>query len=234
MRERGSSPSRRGLLKGTVAATAAASLANLAVADQADAELLTMGSELEALWVEEQEFSAQAERLNKVGERLRPEPSAALLAYDNEGEPLFHFRAGAYRPNPPVLAHVQDCERAWRVTGFREGPCPEAALLVDLEAWNSGGARAHEACGAAAAERELERAAAACCVLVKRIVHMPARTAAGLAVKLRALTIARTDGPEDDYIGEVITSPEDYTTDQRMAFSVLRDALAILGVGATQ
>lgn len=227
------SPSRRGILKGAVAGAVMAGLGGAtAAANAADAELLAMGRELEALWARERELVDEAARLDEVAHRARPAPSAALLAYENEGEPLFQFRAGAYRLNTHVMVRFHDYERAWRITGFREGPCPEADLLADLTTWKGEGKLAREACGATAAGREVERAAAACGELAGRIVNMQAKTPAGLAMKLRALTICRADDPEDDWIGEVITSPG-YSTDERMAFSVLRDALAILGMGAT-
>ncbi|MFS8037718.1 hypothetical protein ACI7BZ_12290 [Xanthobacter sp. AM11] len=228
---------RRALLKatgalGTIAALAVpvAVLPKAEAAEMADAELLAMGRELEARWARERELVTAAAKLDEVAHRDRPAPSAALLAYNNEGAPLFQFRAGAYRLNTHVMVRFHDYERAWRITGFRESPCPEADLLADLATWKGEGKLAREACGATAAGREVERAAAACGELAGRIVDMQAKTPAGLAVKLRALTICRADDPEDDWIGEVITSPG-YSTDERMAFSVLRDALTILGVG---
>lgn len=231
-------PTRRAVLKatgalGTIAALAVpvAVLPKAEAAETPDAEILAMGRELEALWAQEQVASEELDRLSDLADELRPAPSAALLAYENEGQPLFRFEAGAYRLDGPVHARVRDYERAWRVTGFHEGPCPEAAIVAELAAWRDQGRQTRATCGATAAGQELERLAATSGDLCRRIVTMPARTAAGLAVKLRALTICRADGPEDDYIGEVITSAEGYTTDERMAFSTLRDALAILGVG---
>lgn len=231
MRER-SSTSRRGSLKGAVAATATASVAKIAVADQADTELLTLGRELEVLWSREQAAIEEADRLANIAERMSPAPDAVLLAYHHEGVPLFHFEAGAYRINRAVFAHVKDLEHVWRVCGFCEGPCPEADLLPRLAIWRAGRNKAWEANGTFAADEERERLSEVRTALCNRIVLMRANTVVGVAAKLRALAISRGDEADDDYIGNVITSPG-FSTVERMAFSTLRDALAILGVGGS-
>lgn len=232
MRERRSSPSRRGIPKGAVVASAAGSLAKMAAADQADANLLALGRELEAAWSKEQAAIEEADRLANVAECMREAPADVLLAYHRDGVPLFHFEAGAYRINLAVFAHVKDLERVWRVCGFREGPCPEAALLPYLATWRAGRDKAWEASGTFAADEERERLSEVRADLCNRIVAMRAGTVAGIAVKLRALAITRGDGPDDDWIGDVVTSPG-FSTAERAAFSTLRDALAILGVGGS-
>jgi hypothetical protein len=229
MREPRSSPSRRGIPKGVVADALAANFACAPVANQADADLLALGHELEVAWSKEQAAVEEADRLANVAERIREAPADVLLAYHRDGVPLFRFEAGVYRINLAVFAHVRDMERVWRVCGFREGPCPEAELLPHLATWKAGRDKAWEASGTFAADEERERLSEVRTGLCNRIVAMRAGTVAGIAVKLRALSIVRGDGPDDDWIGDVVTSPG-FSTAERAAFSTLRDALAILGV----
>ncbi|MFG1278238.1 hypothetical protein [Xanthobacter autotrophicus] len=232
MHERTSLPSRRGLLKGAVAATAAA--ANFApsfAAEQCDAELMAMGRELEALRTRERAMYAEEERLAAIATQIRPPPSPALLAYHGEGKPLFRRTdTGAWITDHKVLAQIRDHAHAWRVTGFCEGECHEAELLDHLEKWREAGHQARHVSGASAAAQVWEKASEACHELCKRIVITPATTAGGIRVKLTALHDCCGDDVAEEWIAAVISGPG-YTADERMVFSVFRDALAILGVG---
>lgn len=230
---------RRAVLKatgalGTIAALAVpvAVLPKAEAAEPADADLLAMGRELERAMAHERATSAEESRLAAVAKRIRPAPAPALLSYEHEGTPLMRrLDVGGWILVSAVLAYVHEVARLWRVTGFCEGECPEAELLDHLKSWHEGGRQAHKITGAAAAAQVWEEATEACHKLCKRIVVTPATTAEGVRVKLMALHHCCGDDVAEEWIADVIADP-DNTTDERVVFSVFRDALRILGVGA--
>lgn len=239
MRERGSSPSRRGLLKGAVAATAAASLANLAAADQADAELLAMGRELEALEAQERIADDASDRLYEEASRTCPAPSAALLAYSWRGEPLFRASGEGYRLNSEPYGALMQRSVSWRDMGASGDHHPEAPLIADLKRWEDGRRTACDANGCTAAMKELDRLALIGHALCVNIATTPATTPAGLRVKLQALAHCHRGEPGDgaEWISEVINNNpvcgRGFTTDERLVFSVVRDVGAVLTTGAS-
>lgn len=157
MRERGSSPSPRGLLKGAVAATAAASLANLAAADQADAELIAMGRELEALEAQERIADDASDRLYEEAARTCPAPSAALLAYSWRGDLLFRASGEGYRLNSEPYGALMQRSVSWRDMGASGDHYPEALLIADLKRWEDGRRAACDANGCAVVMADLDR-----------------------------------------------------------------------------
>ncbi|QRG07930.1 twin-arginine translocation signal domain-containing protein [Xanthobacter dioxanivorans] len=239
MRERGSSPSRRGLLKGAAAAVAAAALANLAAADQADAELLAMGRELEALEAQERAADELSDRLYEEAARTCPAPSAALLAYSWRGEPLFRASGEGYRLNSEPYGALLQRARGWQDMGVSGGHYPEAPLIADLKRWEDGRRAACDANGCAAVMAEMDRLARAGTALCSRIAATPAATLDGMRVKLQALAYCHRGEPGDkgEWITEVINNTPPYgrgfTTDERLVYSVFHDVCGLLVAGAT-
>ncbi|MFG1270959.1 twin-arginine translocation signal domain-containing protein [Xanthobacter flavus] len=239
MRERGSSPSRRGLLKGAAAATVAASLANLAAADHADAELIAMGRELEALEAQERAADELSDRLYEEAARTCPAPSAALLAYSWRGEPLFRATGTGYRLNSDPYGALLDRQRIWRDTGASGDHYPEEPLIADLKRWEDGRRAACDANGCAAAMADLDRIGRAGTSLCNRIAKTPAKTLDGVRVKLQALAHCHRGDPGDpgEWIAEVIDNNPPYgrgfTTDERLVYSVFRDVCGLLVAGTT-
>lgn len=220
---------------GTIAALAVpvVLLPKAEAAEHPDAELIALGRELERAMAHERATSAEESRLAAVARRIRPAPAPALLSYEYEGAPLMRgLDVGGWILVPAVVAYVHEVARLWRVTGFCEGECPEAELLDHLERWHEGGRQARKITGAAAAAQVWEEATEACHKLCKRIVVTPATTAECVRVKLMALHHCCGEDVAEDWIADVIASPG-YTTDERLVFSVFRDALRILGGGAT-
>lgn len=231
---------RRDLLKatgalGTIAALAApiAILPKAEAAEMADAELLAMGRELEAMWVRERELVAEGKRLGALANEMRPAPEPVLLAYEHDGRFLMErLENGSYWANVGIQNEAADIERCWRVLGFREGPCPEAEVLAALERWKAGGREADDRVGVTASEDEFDRVTDAIGALCDRIIAQPARSMAGLKVKLRALDWCYPDTSHHTALEET-RDDEQGITSPRLIASTLIDALAILTTGAT-
>lgn len=234
------SPSRRGILKGAVAGAVVAGLGGTAApANAADAELLAMGRELEALEAQERAADELSDRLYDEATRACPAPSAALLAYSWRGQPLFLSSGEGYRlnsePYGALLQRVQFC----RDQGASGDHYPEALLIADLKRWEDGRRAACDANGFTAAMKELDRLALIGHTLCVNIATTPATTPAGLRVKLQALAHCHRGEPGDgaEWISEVIKNNpvcgRGFTTDERLVFSVFRDVGAVLKVGAT-
>lgn len=234
------STTRRALIKagaalGTVAALAVpvAILPKAEAGEHPDAALLAMGCRLEALWARENELVAEEKRLVDLAEQIRPAPAPELLAYERDGRRLLEQRKGGfYWPRLDVLDEVKDIERCWRVLGFREGPCHEGDVLAALERWRAGGKEARRITGAEAADAEFQRVTAEAGDLCVDIIEAPAKTIAGLMVKMRAL--------EWCYAGESYTAAlqemaedENSNTSECLVASALHDALVILSTGGS-
>ena len=236
MRER-SSTSRRGSLKGAVAATAAASLANFATANQADAELIAMGRELEALEAQLQAADDASDRLYDEATRACPAPSAALLAYSWRGEPLFRTSGEGYRLNGEPYGALVQRSVFWGDMGASGDHYPEAPLIADLKRWEDGRRAACDANGCAAVMAEMDRLARAGTALCNRIAATPAATLAGVRVKIHALAHCHQGEPghKGEWIAEVINNNplggRGFTTDERLVYSVFRDVCAVLVAG---
>jgi hypothetical protein len=238
MVERSYSPSRRRVIKGAVAGMVAANFATVAVADQADAALLAMGRELAALAAQEQAADAASDRLHEAAKRSCPAPSATLLAYAYQGEPLFRSLGDGYTLNTGPYGYLLKRWRLCDSLGTVADRWPEVSLMADLKTWEDGLRAAGEANGYAAAMREMERAAQAAHALCGRIAVMPATTPAGVLVKLQALAYCHRGEPGDgtEWIAETINNVPIYgrgfSIDERLVYSVFRDACAILASGA--
>lgn len=230
--------SRRAVIKaagalGTITALAVpvAVLPKAEAAEHPDTELLAMARELEQAQAYERAASAEESRLAAVAKRIRPAPSPALRAYHHEEKPLMRkLDDGGWVTDHAVLAYVMDCARTWRITGFCEGEGHEDELLKHLERWRETGHWARQISGAHAAAEEWEQASNACNEICRRIVNTPAATAEGIRVKLMALHHCCGDDVAEEWIADVIAG-QNSTTDERLVFSVCRDALRILGVG---
>jgi len=238
MRERRSSPSRRGTSKGAVASVVVANFATVATADQADADLLAMGRELSALEAQEEAADAASDRLHEAAKRSCPAPSAALLAYAYQGEPLFRPLGEGHTLNTGPYGYLLERCRLCNSLGTVADRWPEVSLMADLKTWEDGLRAAGEANGYAAAMQEMERAAKAAYALCERIAVMPATTPAGVRVKLQALAHCHRGEPGDgaEWVTETINNIPIYgrgfTMDERLVYSVFRDACAILASGA--
>lgn len=237
MVERSNSPSRRRVIKGAVAGMVAAKFATVAAADQADAELLAMGRELAALEAQEQAADVASDRLHEAAKRSCPAPSAALLAYSYQGEPLFRPQGDGYTLNTGPYGHLLGRFRLCDSLGTVADRWPEVSLMADLKTWEDGLRAAGQANGYAAAMQEMERAAQASYALCARIAVTPATTPAGVRVKLQALTHCHRGEPGDgtEWIAETINNAPIYgrgfTMDERLVYSVFRDACTLLAMG---
>ena len=229
------SPSRRGILKGAVAGAVVAGLGRAAEAAPADEELLAMGRELAALAAQEQAADVASDRLHDAAKRSCPAPSAALLAYTHQGEPLFRPLGDGYTLNTGPYGHLLGRFRLCNSLGTVADRWPEVSLMADLRTWEDGLRAAGEANGYAAAMREMERAAQAAHALCERIAVTPATTPAGVRVKLQALAYCHRGEPGDGtaWIAETINNVPIYgrgfTMDERLVYSVFRDACALVG-----
>ncbi|MEP9354849.1 hypothetical protein ABLE93_14770 [Xanthobacter sp. KR7-65] len=233
------SPSRRGILKGAVAGAVVAGLGATAEAAPADAELLAMGRELEALQAQERVADETSDRLYDEATRACPAPSAALLAYSWQGEPLFLSSGEGYRLNGEPYGALLQRVQFWRDQGVSGDRYPEAPLIADLKRWEDGRRAACDANGCTAAMKELDRLALIGHALCVNIATTPATTPAGLRVKLQALAHCHRGEPGDgaEWISEVIKNNpvcgRGFTTDERLVFSVVRDVGAVLTTGTT-
>ncbi|GLI23568.1 hypothetical protein XFLAVUS301_32420 [Xanthobacter flavus] len=234
------SPSRRGILKGAVAGAVVAGLGGAtAAANTADAELLAMGRELEALEAQERAADEASDRLYDEATRACPAPSAALLAYSWRGEPLFLSSGEGYRLNGEPYGALLQRVQFWRDQGASENHYPEAPLIADIKRWEEGRRAACDANGCTAAMKELDRLALIGHALCVNIATTPATTPAGLRVKLQALAHCHRGEPGDgaEWISDVIKNNpvcgRGFTTDERLVFSVFRDVGAVLTTGAS-
>lgn len=225
---------RRGLLKAGTAITTAVPVAVLPraeTAEQQDTALLDIGRELETLWARERELIARSKHLYDLAERIRPAPAPELLAYQCDGRSLLERQEnGRYRIRFRVMDEAADIERCWRILAFREGPCPEADVLAALERWRDGGEEAARLTGAIAADGEADQMMQTLFALCRRIIAEPARTRAGLKIKLRALEWCHPRGSHAAAIKEQ-SDDEDERPIVRLTASALADALRLLGVG---
>lgn len=224
-------PSRRAVLSaGAALAVSIAVLPEAEAAGRQDAALLKMGLELDALWTRELELAAESKRLHDLAWQIRPAPEPGLLAYEHEGRLLFEPQEnGRYWVDFGVQREAMDIERCWRVLGFREGPCPEADILVALERWWIAGDEAESAVGATATREELERVTEIAGDLCGRIIAEPAQTPAGLKVKLRALDWCYSESSHGAAIAE-LRDDEEGTKSDRLIASALGDAIRMLGL----
>ncbi|MDI4655535.1 twin-arginine translocation signal domain-containing protein [Xanthobacter autotrophicus] len=229
-------PTRRAFLKaggalGTVAALAVpvAVLPKAEAAEQADAALLAMGRELETLWERERGLAAEGKRLDALTEQTRPAPEPKLLAYQRGGKRLLEEKGGRFWVN----YHLYDWLRAYGATWNSptlQQQSEVAQVLAALERWDTAGRETERAIGETACDEEHDRVTDAISALCDRIVAEPARTPAGLAVKLRALDWCYPDSSHAAAIKEQIDD-EDEVTSVRLTASVLADTLRLLGQG---
>ena len=231
-------PSRRTIIKatgalGTIAALSVpvAVLPKAEAGEHADAELLALGRELESLWAREHELVLEACRLHEVADLNRPAPAPALLAYEHDGSPLFEREMdGRYCLDRQVQDHVADVERCWRVLGFREGPCPEADLLPLLEEWREAGREVRRQSGASAADDAVDGVRKDATAIYDRIIAAEASTREGMQVKLRAIE-RHCPGMNCKSWLEARADSTAQAHSNRLAFSALRDAIQLIGIG---
>lgn len=220
--------SRRSFLKATGAVASLAALAVPASAmpraedpQTADADLLAMGRELEALWTRERELSSVSMQLGALAEQMRPDPAPVLAAFEHEGQRFFEKTATGWRENLKVADAVEVL--------FRQGRSEFAEVLDARQAWRAGGAEARRLSGYTASEQEEEAVGNAMSELCDRIIVTPAVSPAGLKVKLRALSWCYPDVSASAALASIAGDAEDYTS-SRIVASSLRDALGMLGV----
>lgn len=228
--------SRRAFLKaggalGTVAALAVpvAVLPKAEAAEQQDATLLEMGRELETQWALENELSAECGRLSTLAEQMRPAPAPLLLTFERNGEHLLKEKSGQLWVNFRLHDWLRAYDAMWNSPTHQQQPLV-AEVLAALGEWQKGGEEAEKLVGSTAADEEFERVVGLTGELCDRIVAEPARTPAGLRVKLRALDWCYPDSSHVAAIKEQADDEEEVTS-VRLAASAFRDALAILGVG---
>ena len=227
---------RRAVLKaagalGTVAALAVpvAILPKAEAGEHADAALLAMGRRLDALWTRENELVAEEKRLVAVAERIRPAPAPELFAYERGGAHLMYEDKGRLWVDFRLRDHLRALDQFWNTPNRVMHP-RAASLLAALDAWHAGGEEARRTTGAAAANAEFERVTDEISELCTDIIGTPAKTAAGVMVKMRALEWCY---PEQDRTATLreLMEDEEANTSERLVASALLDALAILNVG---
>jgi hypothetical protein len=228
--------SRRAVLKaggtlGTVALLAApvAFLPEAKAAEHPDAALLTMGRRIDDLWARECELVAEEKRLVAIAERIRPAPAPELFAYERGGAHLMYEDKGRLWVDFRLKDHLRSLDQFWNTPNRVMHP-RSAALLAALDAWHAGGEEARRTTGAAAANAEFERVTDEVSDLCADIIATPAKTAAGVMVKMRALEWCY---PEQDRTATLreLMEDEEANKSERLIASALLDALAILNAG---
>ncbi|MFG1301927.1 hypothetical protein V5F49_19250 [Xanthobacter sp. V3C-3] len=225
--------SRRDILKatgalGTIAALAVpvAILPKAEAAEMADAELLAMGRELEAMWARERELVAEGKRLDALAEQMRPEPAPILLTFERDQERLLEGTAGRYRTNFRMHDWLRAYDAMWNSPTRQQQPLV-AEVLAAYEAWRKGGEEAERLSGAAAADDAFDRVTNDIGALCSRIAATPANSPAGFMVKVRALEWCYPDSTAAEVLRNQMEDEGEHASVRLMA-SALRDALSFL------
>jgi len=225
--------SRRDILKasgalGTIAALAVpvAILPKADAAPAADAELLAMGRELEALWARERELVADGKRLGALAKQMRPAPAPILLTFERDGKRLIEEKAGQYRVNFGLHDWLRTYDAMWNSPTRQQQPLV-AEVLAAYEEWRKGGEEAERLSGAAAADDAFDRVTDDISSLCRRIAAAPATSPAGFMVKMRALEWCYPGSTAAEVLRNQMEDEGEHASVRLMA-SALSDALRFL------
>ncbi|MFG1377338.1 hypothetical protein [Xanthobacter autotrophicus] len=181
----------------------------------ADAALLAMGREVERLRAEEIALNKEWHRLALVADEMAPPPAALLASTAMGTAPVTECASGGVLVDHRVEAQLRAAH--------------QNQLLAELDAWRADLAEAQRICGYDDVDQALDRLGNALDELQEQIAAMPAVTAAGIMVKLRALEILHDEGFAS-LMEEWIRLADMLSLPNRLTASALLDATRLLRI----
>jgi hypothetical protein len=204
-----------------IASPSIASTIPLLAQHTADAEIIRLGTEFEALWSIEREAWERVRIID--GPHVRA-PLRATLAYDPDSAIDRHIASRLKREEDCWDEKSSFCwvpiERLRNVESADDQEIDRRIqeLIVAREQWKALSDRPE----VTVLDSQADAAASRTSEIVGRIENIPALTIEGLKVKARALRWCYNDEGE-----EIADFPEGYTTDARLARSIFNDLFAM-------